>query len=62
MLFRGIVGVCKNVIKHIHRQCEGGAAIFNIISDNRSFYQQIGLKFEEETSEMLYLEHGFLWC
>jgi hypothetical protein len=26
------------------------------------FYQQIGLKFEEETSEMLHLEHGFLWC
>jgi hypothetical protein len=27
-----------------------------------SFYQQIGLKFEEETSKMLYLEHGFVWC
>jgi hypothetical protein len=26
------------------------------------FYQQIGLKFEEETSEMLHLEHGFVWC
>jgi hypothetical protein len=25
------------------------------------FYQQIGLKFEEETSEMLHLEHGFVW-
>ena len=23
------------------------------------FYQQIGLKFEEETSEMLHLEHGW---
>ena len=22
----------------------------------------IGLKFEEETSKMLYLEHGFVWC
>jgi hypothetical protein len=21
-----------------------------------------GLKFEEETSEMLHLEHGFVWC
>jgi hypothetical protein len=28
----------------------------------RSFYQQIALKFEEETSEMLHLEHGFVWC
>jgi hypothetical protein len=26
---------------------------------NNLFYQQIGLKFEEETSEMLHLEHGF---
>jgi hypothetical protein len=26
------------------------------------FYQQIGLKFEEETSEMLRLERGFSWC
>jgi hypothetical protein len=25
-------------------------------------YQQIGLKPEEETSEMLHLEHGFVWC
>jgi hypothetical protein len=28
----------------------------------RIFYQQIGLKFEEETSEMLRLEHGSAWC
>ena len=26
------------------------------------FYQHIGLKFEEETSKMLHLEHGFVWC
>jgi hypothetical protein len=26
------------------------------------FYQQIGLKLEEETSEMLHLERGFVWC
>ena len=26
------------------------------------FYQQIGLHFEEETSEMLRLEHGSVWC
>jgi hypothetical protein len=30
--------------------------------EEESFYQQIGLKFEEEISEMLHLEHGFLWC
>jgi hypothetical protein len=27
-----------------------------------SFYQQIGLEIEEETSKMLHLEHGFVWC
>jgi len=24
------------------------------------FYQQIGLKYEEETNKMLHLEHGFV--
>jgi len=27
-----------------------------------SFYQHTGLKFEEETSKMLHLELGFVWC
>ena len=27
-----------------------------------SLYQQIGLKFEEETSKMLHMKHGFVWC
>ena len=27
-----------------------------------TLYQQIGLKFEEETNKMLHLEHGFVWC
>ena len=35
-------------------------AAFN--KKEESFYQQIGLKFEEETSEMLRLEHGSVWC
>ena len=30
-------------------------------STRRLFYQHIGFKFEEETSKMLYLEHGFVW-
>jgi hypothetical protein len=29
--------------------------------EEETFYQQPGLKFEEETSEMLHLEHGFVW-
>jgi len=31
-------------------------------SKKDSFYQKIGLKFEEETNKMLHLEHGFVWC
>jgi hypothetical protein len=27
-----------------------------------SFHQQIELKFEEETSKVLHLEHSFAWC
>ena len=36
--------------------------IFNSVFTLNCLYQQIGLKFEEETSKMLHLEHGFLWC
>ena len=28
----------------------------------RRSLQQIGLKFEEESSKMLHMEHGFVWC
>jgi hypothetical protein len=30
--------------------------------NKKTFYQQTGLKFKEETSEMLHLEHSFVWC
>ena len=36
--------------------------IYNFFFYIKTFYQQIGLKFEEETSEMLRLEHGCVWC
>ena len=32
------------------------------LTRRRNFYQQIGIKFEEVTSELLRLEHGSLWC
>jgi hypothetical protein len=38
----------------------GRASLAGQVKD--SLYQQIGLKFEEETSKMLHLEHGFVWC
>jgi hypothetical protein len=27
----------------------------------KTFHQQIGLKFKEETSKMLHFEHNFVW-
>jgi len=36
-----------------------GCGVYLILE---TLYQQIGLKFEEETSKMLHLEHGFVWC
>jgi hypothetical protein len=40
---------------HSGKKC----AAFN---NKKTLYQQIGLTFEEETSKMLHLEHGFVWC
>jgi hypothetical protein len=28
----------------------------------RTFTSKLDLKFEKESNEMLYLEHGFVWC
>ena len=28
----------------------------------KNFHEPIGLTFNEETSEMLHLEHSFVWC
>jgi hypothetical protein len=35
---------------------------FNIQQEEESFHQQTGLKFKEETSIVLHLEHCFVWC
>jgi hypothetical protein len=32
------------------------------LTRRRIFFQQIELIFEEESSEMLHLERGFVWC
>jgi len=34
----------------------------NLINTEISFHQHIRLKFIEETSKVIYLEHSFLWC
>jgi hypothetical protein len=30
--------------------------------EEQSFHQQTGLKFKEETSKVLHLEHSLVWC
>ena len=32
------------------------------IQQEESFHQQITLTFNEETNEMIHLEHSFVWC
>jgi hypothetical protein len=32
------------------------------LNRKKTFHQQIGLKFVEETTEVLQLGHGSLWC
>jgi hypothetical protein len=34
-------------------------SLYSVFQD--SLYQQSGLKFEEETSKILHLEHSFVW-
>jgi hypothetical protein len=34
----------------------------NIQQEEDSFHQQTGLKYKEETSKVLHLEHCFVWC
>ena len=41
------------------QKCHGKSCIQQ---EKDSFYQQTGLKFEEETNKMLHVEHGFVWC
>jgi hypothetical protein len=33
-----------------------------IQQEDDTFHQQTGLKFKEETEELLHLEHNFVWC
>ena len=35
---------------------------FKAASNEKTFRQQIGLKFKEGTSNVLHLEYSFVWC
>jgi len=49
----------EDVRVKLNPDCHGKSCIQQ---EEDSFYQQTGLKFEEETNKMLHLEHGFVWC
>jgi hypothetical protein len=34
----------------------------SIQQEEDSFHQQTGFKFKEATSDVLHLEHSFVWC
>jgi hypothetical protein len=34
----------------------------SIQQEEKSFHQQTGIKFKEETSKVLHLERSFVWC
>jgi hypothetical protein len=40
----------------------GNTGKSSIQQEEKSFHQQTGLKFTEETSKVLHLEHSFVWC
>jgi hypothetical protein len=46
LLFIGIMSFGKNSIQQ----------------EEKSFHQQTGIKFKEETSKVLHLEHSSVWC
>jgi hypothetical protein len=48
--------VCKQGVKY---RIAVAQAAFN---KKKTFHEQIGLNFKEETSNVLYLEHIFVWC
>jgi hypothetical protein len=49
----------RQFLNYQNLYCHGESCVQQ---EEDSLYLQIGLKFEEETSKMLHLEHGFVWC
>jgi hypothetical protein len=44
------------------REIKSVIAMAKAAFSKKTFHQQIGLKFVEKTSDMLHLEHNFVWC
>ena len=44
------------------REIKQGLPLQSSIQQEESFHQELGLTFKEETSHVLHVEHGFVWC
>jgi len=53
-------GRCTREIKSRIAKAKAAFNKKKTLFTSKSFYQQTGLKFEEETNKMLHLEHGFV--
>jgi hypothetical protein len=49
----------QDVHVKLNVDCQGKSSIQQ---EEDYFHQQTGLKFKEETSKVLHLEHSFVWC
>jgi hypothetical protein len=51
------------VLQDLHGRFKPGESWQSSIQqEEKSFHQQIGLKFKEETDKLLHVEHSFVWC
>jgi hypothetical protein len=44
------------------REIKSRIAMAKAAFNKKNFHQQTGIKFKEETSKVLRLEHTFVWC
>ena len=49
-------------MQDVHVKLNSGLQRQSSIQQEEDFNQQIGLKFNEETSKELHLEHSIVWC
>jgi hypothetical protein len=51
---------CKNCVNE--KVKDQDVSVNSIQQEEKYFHQQTGIKFKEETSKVLHLEHSFVWC
>ena len=49
------------MVQDVH-EIKSSIAMAKAAFNKRTFHQQIGLKYKEETSKVLHLEHSTVWC